>query len=339
LLPTGRPSTRTALALALALALVVLVVAGCAVVALALPDRDEPQERVTLGPRDVDSFTAPHVTGSPPITKTLVVVIENHNVRQMDRQMSYLRRLSHEYAYADDYTAVRHPSLPNYLAILGGSTFGVRDDQGPAQHPVAGPSVFGEALSAGGSAKAYLDEMPARCGLGNQDTYAVRHNPWTYFASERTVCRRFDVRVDSARHGPLVSDIRTGQLPTVGLLVPDTCNDAHDPGCTLRRADRWLQAWLPQVLDGPDFRSGHLAVVVTADEDDRHLGNHVLTVVAAAGLHGTVAAGALSHFSLSGFLSDVAGVPRLRQARSAPGFAAAFGLTVRAPTPGRQAGG
>ena len=69
-------------------------------------------------------------------------------------------------------------------------------------------------------------------------------------------------------------------------------------------------------------------MVITADEDDHHLGNHVLTVVAAAELHGTVAGGALTHFSLSGFLSDVAGVPRLRQARSAPGFAAAFGLPV-----------
>jgi acid phosphatase len=318
--------------LALAVALVVLVVSG-GLVRLTLPDRDESQERVTAGPGGVDASVAPHVTGSRPITKALVVVIENHNVRQMRQQMPYLRRLSHEYAYAADYTAVRHPSLPNYLAIFGGSTFGIRDDLGPTHHPLAGPSVFGEVLSAGRSAKAYLDEMPTPCGLSNKDTYAVRHNPWTYFPQERSACRSFDVPVDSASRGTLVSDIRRGKLPTVGLLVPDTCNDAHDRGCTLRRADRWLEAWLPQVLNGPDFRSGHLAVVVTADEDDRHLGNHVLTVVAAAELSGTVASGAMDHFSLSGFLSDVGGVPRLRQARSAPGFATAFGLPVRSATP------
>jgi acid phosphatase len=313
---------------AIALALVVLALTSLAVGAFTVRDSDEPQENVTRGGRGVDVATAPHVPGSPPITKALVVIIENHNARQMTQQMPYLRRLAHEYAYADNYTALRHPSLPNYLAILGGSTFAVRDDQGPAQHRLTGPSVFGAALSAGRSAKAYLDEMPERCALSDADTYAVRHNPWAYFVAERNACRRYDVRVDSARRGPLVSDIRTGRLPTIALLVPDTCNDAHDRGCTLRRSDRWLEAWLPQVLAGPDFRAGHLAVVVTADEDDHHLGNHVLTVVAAAELHGTVARGPLTHLSLSGFLSDVAGVPRLREARSAPGFAAAFGLPL-----------
>ena len=180
----------------MALGLVVLILISLAVGAWTLRQDDELKEKVTSGPRGVDSTTTPHVRGTPMITKALVVVIENHNVRQMTRQMPYLRRLGREYAQAEDYSAVRHPSLPNYLAILGGSTFGVRDDQEPGRRQLTGPSVFGAALSARRTAKAYMDEMPSRCALSNADTYAVRHNPWTYFVAERAACRRLDVPIE-----------------------------------------------------------------------------------------------------------------------------------------------
>jgi len=38
------------------------------------------------------------------------------------------------------------------LAITGGSTFGVTDDDGPGEHPLPGPSAFGQAIAAGKSA-------------------------------------------------------------------------------------------------------------------------------------------------------------------------------------------
>ena len=328
-------------AVVVALATMVAVVVGAAVLRAQVLG-DESGEGVTPGPRGIGSWVAPHRPGpAVAVTKVLTIVVENHNIRQMRAQMPYLWRLAGEYGYATGYRAIRHPSLPNYLSLLGGSTFGVTDDADPAHHPVSGSSVLGQALAHGGTAAMYLDEMASHCQQTNQDTYAVRHNPWAYFVDERASCRRLDVPVESARSGTLVSDIRVGRLPTVSLLIPDTCNDAHDHGCTLGRADRWLRSWVPQLLDGPDFRSGRLAVVVTADEDDRHLGNKVLTVVANAGLRHVVARASLTHFSLSGFMSQVAGGAPLRDAAAAPSFAKAFGLRTPRPgsrTPGAGAG-
>jgi acid phosphatase len=109
-------------------------------------------------------------------------------------------------------------------------------------------------------------------------------------------------------------------------VIPDLRHDGHDG--TLAEADNWLAGWLPAILSGPDFRSGRLAVVITADEDDRHSGNKVLTVVAAPGVTGKVVTAALTHYSLTGLYDDVIGAAKLRDAATAPSFAAAFGLAV-----------
>jgi hypothetical protein len=92
-------------------------------------------------------------------------------------------------------------------------------------------------------------------------------------------------------------------------------------------------------LSGPDSRRGGLAVVITADEDDRHSGNNVLTVVAAPGLTGKVVTAALTHYSLTGLYDDVIGAAKLRDAAAAPSFAPALGLAVgRAVGPGHRWG-
>jgi acid phosphatase len=69
-----------------------------------------------------------------------------------------------------------------------------------------------------------------------------------------------------------------------------------------------------------------LVVVVTADEDDGHDGNTVLTSVLTPRLHHVVVSTPLTHYSLTRFLDQVLGVRPLGQAAGAPDLAAAFGL-------------
>lgn len=59
----------------------------------------------------------------------------------MRSQLPYLSSLATKYAYATNYTAITHPSLPNYLALAGGSTFGVKDDSPPASHKIPARSM------------------------------------------------------------------------------------------------------------------------------------------------------------------------------------------------------
>jgi phosphatidylinositol-3-phosphatase len=262
------------------------------------------------------------------ITKVLTFVEENHSYAEMQAQMPYLASLAGRYGYANQYFAITHPSLPNYLAIAGGDTFGVTDDAYPEFHPISGPSVFGQAIAAGLTAKTYAESMDVNCSLGDDggSGYAVRHNPWTYFADERALCNSNDVPAGTPAGGALATDIAAGQLPNAGMVIPNGCNDAHD--CGLATADAWLQGWLPQILGSPDFTTGRLAVVITADEDDYTSANKVLTVVLHNSLQGKVVAGALDHYSLTGFYAEVTRTAPLLKGVSASSMAAAFGLPL-----------
>jgi acid phosphatase len=257
------------------------------------------------------------------VTKLLVIVEENHSLSQMQSGMPYLFSQAQKYGYATGYTAITHPSLPNYIAIASGSTHGISDDNPPSSHPVNSSSVFGQAIAAGGTARVYADGMKTNCQATSSGTYAVKHNPWAYFtpSAEATACGRNDVPETQ-----LSADVAAGNLPTVGMVVPDMCHDAHD--CSLATADSWLKQRLQDIYAGPDWKSGHLAVVVTADEDDRNHGNSVLTVVIHPSQSQNVVSKPLTHYSLTRLYEDVAGASYLGNAATAPDMAAAFGLRL-----------
>jgi hypothetical protein len=275
-------------------------------------------------PTPAASSTAAANGGHP--TKALVIVEENHSERAALEQMPFLAGLADEFGRTTAYRAVSHPSLPNYLAVAGGSTFEVSDDQPPSSHPIQQTSVFDAVIAAGGTAKTYAEAMPEPCALESVDRYAVKHNPWAYFSSStsRDNCGRFDVPAGDPGNGALRDDVDAGALPTVGLLVPDLCNDGHD--CPLSKADDWLRAWLPVIMDGPDYRAGDLAVVVTFDEDDHTVDNAVLTTVIAPMVSHVVSGAPLTHYSLSRYLAELGGTAPLVDAATAASLQAAFGL-------------
>ncbi len=256
------------------------------------------------------------------VTKLLVVVVENHSLDQMRAGMPYTFGLAERFGYADQYFAITHPSLPNYLAIAGGATYGVRDDGPPSEHPLQGTSVFQQALDQGRTAGVYAEAMPSNCATEPQGDYAVKHNPWAYFVQERDRCRAFDLPF--AALAPAVS---AGRLPNAGMVVPDLCHDAHN--CDLSVADGWFRSLMTRVFAGPDWRSGRLAVVLTADEDDHNQDNRVLTVVIHPSQRGHVVTSRLDHYSLTRLYDEVLGAPYLAGAASAASMATAFGLPVR----------
>lgn len=282
--------------------------------------------RPTTKPEPTATATRPAQSG---VTKLLTIVVENHSLASMKAGMPYVYSLARQYAYSDSYNAVTHPSLPNYLAIAGGSTFDVTDDKEPSAHVLHGESIFGQAIAAGRTAGTFAESMPGNCVLsGNSDRgYAVKHNPWAYFADERSRCEAMDVP-DTG----FLAVAKADALPNVGMLIPNKCNDAHDVdlGCNLGTADEWLKARLSVVLTSRDFTNGALAVVVTADEDNYDANNAVLTVVLHASLDGAhkVVDSPLNHYSLSRLYSQIVGATPLREAASAPDMATAFALPV-----------
>jgi hypothetical protein len=252
------------------------------------------------------------------VTKVLTIVEENHGTASARAGMPYLASLARQYGVATDYRSITHPSLPNYLAMTAGSTFGISDDDGPAAHPVSGPSVFDLALSHGHTAKVYAESMPSNCDRDSSGRYAARHNTWTFF-TDSTTCQDLDVPAPD-----IDADVAAGHLPDVGMLIPDLCHDAHD--CSLGAADGYLHDVMRTVLSGPDWSAGRLAVVITFDEVEENDTGTLLTVVVAPGLHGIRISAPLTHLAWSRWMTDLVGAPPLRLAARAPSLGKAFHL-------------
>jgi phospholipase C len=229
----------------------------------------------------------------------------------------YLNQLTRSCELATDYHGVAHPSLPNYIAATSGSTHGIADDAAPDQHPIAGPSLFGQVGSSGGQWRSYQESMPSACALQPQGTYAVKHNPAAYYTDIRTQCGRSDVSL-----GALTADLRADALPTFAFVAPNLCSDMHD--CPVATGDAWLRSVLPTILESPSYQDGTTAIFLTWDEDDSAHGNLVpLIAIAPSVRPGAITGVRTDHYSLLRTTEDMLGLPPLGAAATAtpvPGF-------------------
>jgi hypothetical protein len=91
-----------------------------------------------------------------------VIVEENHGYTDVigNNAAPNLNALASQYGIATNYDAVAHPSEPNYVALLGGSTFTVNSDNAYYVQQVAAPSLISELDHAHVSWKAYLQSSP-----------------------------------------------------------------------------------------------------------------------------------------------------------------------------------
>jgi len=78
----------------------------------------------------------PVPTGIPHLDHVFVIMMENHGYSQVvnNPNLPFTNDLAGLANTATNYFAVGHPSLTNYLEVVGGSNFGVRSDNAPDWH-------------------------------------------------------------------------------------------------------------------------------------------------------------------------------------------------------------
>lgn len=126
------------------------------------------------------------------------------------------------------------------------------------------------------------------------------------------------------------ADVAAGRLPNAGIVIPNTCNDAHDSDCTTGDADAWMRQQVGPVLAGTRLHSGNLAVVITANEDDASQDNTILTALIHPSQRSHVVTTPLNHYALTRLFDQILGAQPLGQAAHAPDRAQAFVLPVAA---------
>jgi hypothetical protein len=266
----------------------------------------EPGRPVSL-PSALPAATSSHV---------VTIVMENKEYGDIigSRDAAYLNRLARRYGLATSSYGVRHPSLPDYLALTSGSTHGIDSDCTGCH--VSGRNVVDQLEEAGISWKAYMEDMPRPCfGGASAGGYAKKHNPFAYYddvVGNQERCRKI-VPLDR-----LAEDLRRGALPSYVFISPNLCNDMHD--CGVATGDRFLARLVP-VLVRALGRQGYLVLTWDEGTSDRGCcggsrGGRIATIVAGQLVRRGARGGRpLDHYGVLRTVEDSLGLPRLGAAR------------------------
>jgi acid phosphatase len=206
------------------------------------------------------------------------------------------------------YRGVTHPSLPNYLALVSGSTHGISSDC--TSCTVGGRSLADTLEARKLTWKAYAEGLPQVGWTGpSRGRYAKKHVPFLYFRRILTRPQRLRRVVPLAQ---LTRDRVAGRLPNFALVVPDLCHDMHD--CSVATGDAWLKRYLPPLLTLPDT-----AVFVVFDESDTADPGVPALALGSLVRARSYSTSSMSHYALLRTIEQGFGLPPLgRSARAAP---------------------
>lgn len=234
-----------------------------------------------------------------------VIIEENHTFDEVigNPAAPNLNRLARAYGLATESFGVVHPSEGNYVAMVGGDSFAIHDDDAywckpgdqdkacphaavsdyPA-HTSAAPNIAQQLDAKGLTWKGYFEDIPAagspldRSAGRPKALYAAKHNGFMNFKSVQDDPRRAEkiVGFDS-----LERDIARDTLPNFAHIVPNQCDDMHgmegdgveeecegsnQPGL-IGRADRAVGRIVGEIMNTPMWKgAGNAAIVITFDE-------------------------------------------------------------------------
>lgn len=266
----------------------------------------------------VAAFAAAVALGAPvpSFHHVVVVVFENHERSEIAGSSSAptFAALARRGATLTGYDAVSHPSLPNYLALVSGSTHGISDDC--TSCVVSGPSLADTLAAAGRTWKTYAEGLPRPGFTGaSAGNYAKKHDPFLYF---RNVLARPSWLSRVVPFKQFARDVAARHLPDFAFVVPNLCNDMHD--CSVATGDAWLRRNVVPLLSSPAFAGGVVFVIFDEGQSDAGGGGNVEALaLGPTVLPGSVSHEPTSHYGLLRTIEQAWGLPLLgRSAQARP---------------------
>jgi len=235
----------------------------------------------------------------PTPSHVVVVMEENHSYADIignTSQAPYMNSLASQGALMTSSFGVTHPSEPNYMALFGGSTFGLTSDACPVSEGSTA-NLGSELLAAGDTFKGYSEGLPSTgsttCSSGS---YARKHSPWINFSNVPAS--------DSVPFSSFPTDYST--LPTLSFVIPNLKDDMHDG--TINQADTWLQNNLSAYATWA--KQNNSLLVVTWDEDDYSENNQIPTLFVGANVTAGRYSETVNHYNVLSTLEQLYGLPK-----------------------------
>ena len=238
----------------------------------------------------------------PQMKRVFVIMMENTAYSDLlnptNTNTSFIQSLASTYDLATNYYGVTHTSLPNYVAVSSGSTWGsnaddeMQADQGYFNHL----SLFDQLSQAGVSWRGYQESMPSAGYTGNYGScsnpapdpnctssstgtalYVRKHNPFMQYPD---TFNNPAVANNVVPLSQLTNDLNTGRVADFNWITPNICNDMHGgaPSCPYPNApndanqmalyqdgDSFLHTWVTAIMHSRAW-TGNSAIFITWDE-------------------------------------------------------------------------
>jgi phospholipase C len=247
------------------------------------------------------STAGPAAATAPAQHHVFLIVMENHSAEEALRG-SFTASLAAKYSVANNYHGVSHPSVPNYLALTSGSTWGVHDD---SYYNLPKQDLGTQLTTANVTWRAYMEGLVDGDCINSPVPYDPGHNPFAYYGG---ACPSNVVPL-SAQASDLASS-----TPRFSWITPDMCHDTHN--CAVSTGDDWLRQEVGAITASGAWKSDGV-LFITWDEDDNSTDNHVLTLVVTPNQAHHTSSQMYTHYSLLATIEDLLGVGRLGQAAQA----------------------
>lgn len=225
-------------------------------------------------------------TSVPRFDHVVLVMFENKAGTQITSSSApYFTSLAAQGASFSQSYAITHPSQPNYIALLSGSTQGVTSDSCPKNF--SAENLAHQVNAAGLSFTGYSESMPSNGYTGcSSGTYARKHNSWVDFGNVPASA--------NLTYASFPSSSNYASLPTVAFVSPNLCNDMHD--CSVATGDNWLRTHFDSYAQWAKVNNSLL--IVTFDEDDSLSQNHIWTAFAGAHIQAGTYAEKITHYTV-----------------------------------------
>jgi hypothetical protein len=215
----------------------------------------------TVPPTSAAVDAAQRSRDMPRYDHIFVIVMENKGfklIMQHPELTPALHKLAKEYGQATQFYGEVHPSEANYIAMLGGDTFGIHDDDayfckphmqnvfckrsnksGYVDHSISARSLMDQLQDHALSWKVYMQDIPGAgslipawptkrypvAGLPNR-LYAAKHNGFVNFDSVHDAPLPWRMKHIVGFH-QLDRDLADGTLPNYAHIIPNQCNEMH----------------------------------------------------------------------------------------------------------------
>lgn len=259
----------------------------------------------------------------PAFEHVYLIVMENTSQSAINATNApYITSLTTTYAYTDNYSTSYHPSLPNYLDIVCGQTFGLMADGTPAMYGNQTAMHLGDQLDAASiSWRQYAESAGGPCVMTDSGEYATKHVPFLFFKDISSTASICDDRV--VDYSVFATDLTAPRR--FSFISPNLCDDMHGdvlPTCPLPNigtGDTWLKTNAGAIISalGPM----DVLFIVWDEQTNSTGGSNIPMLLIPTGplvKAGTVSHQAYTHESLLATFEDAFGVSRLANAAQVP---------------------